>query len=78
MKPSLFLMGRAQSPEGPRALAHNLKPLAIPDTGLQQTTIFNASHSFSDDLSIIKHLKLSCVPLKKEKLHEMTQANYRI
>lgn len=53
-----FLMGQTQSPEGPRALAHTLKPLANPDSELQQTTICNASHSFSDDLSIIKHLKL--------------------
>lgn len=59
-------MGQTQSGEGPRVLAHTLKPLAIPDSGLQPTAIFNASHSFKDDLSIIKHLKLGCMPLKKK------------
>lgn len=57
-----LLMGQTHSGERPRALAYKLKPLAIPDTGLQATAIFNTSHLFRDDLSIIKHLKLSYVP----------------
>lgn len=64
-EPRAFLMGQTQSPEGPRALAHKLKPLAIPDQS-NQPAIFNASHSFRDDLSIIKHLKLT-LEKKKER-----------
>lgn len=56
---SFFLMGQTQSPKGPRVLAHKLKPLASPDSGPQATTVFNAAVIHS--LSIIKHLKLSCM-----------------
>lgn len=48
----LFLMGQTRSPEGPRVLAHKLKPLASPDSGPQETTVFNAAVIHS--LSIIK------------------------
>lgn len=68
-------MDQTQSGERPRALAQKLKPLAIPDSGLQTTTIFNESHSFGDDLGIIKHLKLS---YEREIIKETAQANYRM